>query len=229
MFRWVFGNIDATDTGQKKLWSLLMVGACALLVARGFRWIERADRDQAAVDPVVPPRARGPREGVATRDRRSGAATEPGDEAEPRTGTSPTTTRRWLRLLPLVLVIAACVFSLVVLRSETTPANNLNDSAFHLEMVRWADHQIGEGKVPLDGWFPNLALGSSFFHHYQSLPYTLTAYAARDHRARRPDHVSLVPVPVARAVADLRLPRRAAVEPGAMARGRAPHSSRRSS
>ena len=56
---------------------------------------------------------------------------------------------------------------------------NLNDSAFHLQMVRWADHQIGEGRVPLDGWFPNLSLGSSFFHHYQSLPDTLTAYAAR--------------------------------------------------
>jgi Gpi18-like mannosyltransferase len=87
--------------------------------------------------------------------------------------------QRWLRLLPLGLVIVSCVFSLVVLRSETTPANNLNDSAFHLEMVRWADHQISEGKIPLDGWFPNLTLGSSFFHHYQSLPYTLTAYAAR--------------------------------------------------
>ena len=76
-------------------------------------------------------------------------------------------------------MLVACVFNLVILRGETTPANNLNDSAFHLEMVRWADHQIGEGKVPLDGWFPNLGLGSSFFHHYQSLPYTLTAYAAR--------------------------------------------------
>jgi hypothetical protein len=71
------------------------------------------------------------------------------------------------------------MFNLVVLRSETTPANNLNDSAFHLEMIKWADHQIGAGRVPLDGWFPDLALGSSFFHHYQRLPYTLTAYAAR--------------------------------------------------
>ena len=86
---------------------------------------------------------------------------------------------RWLRLLPFAPVVVACVFNLVILRWETTPANNLNDSAFHQEMVRWADHQIGEGKVPLDGWFPSLGLGSSFFHHYQSLPYTLTAYAAR--------------------------------------------------
>src|SRR5262249_45984552 len=73
----------------------------------------------------------------------------------------------------------ACVFNLVILRSETTPAHNLNDSAFHMQMVQWADGQIGNGRIPLDGWFPNLTLGSSFFHHYQSLPYTATAYAAR--------------------------------------------------
>jgi hypothetical protein len=71
------------------------------------------------------------------------------------------------------------MFNLVVLRSETTPAHNLNDSAFHVQMVQWADGQISNGRIPLDGWFPNLTLGSSFFHHYQSLPYTLTAYAAR--------------------------------------------------
>jgi hypothetical protein len=45
-------------------------------------------------------------------------------------------------------------------------------------MVRWAGKQIHHGRVPLDGWFPDLSLGSSFFHHYQSLPETLTAYAS---------------------------------------------------
>src|SRR5262249_53356873 len=70
-------------------------------------------------------------------------------------------------------------FGLVALRAETTPVPNLNDSAFHQQMVRWADGQIREGRVPLDGWFPDLSLGSSFFHHYQSLPETLTPYAAR--------------------------------------------------
>ena len=77
------------------------------------------------------------------------------------------------------LVTLACLFGLVVLRAETTPVANLNDSAFHEQMVRWADRQIGQGRVPLDGWFPDLSLGSSFFHHYQSLAETLTAYAAR--------------------------------------------------
>src|SRR5262249_44160930 len=73
----------------------------------------------------------------------------------------------------------ACVFGVVELRRETTPVANLNDSAFHEQMVRWAGGQIREGRIPLDGWFPDLSLGSSFFHHYQSLSETLTAYAAR--------------------------------------------------
>jgi hypothetical protein len=49
VFRWVFGNIDATDTWQKKMWSVFMVAACAVLVTRGFRWIERVD-DTAVPD-----------------------------------------------------------------------------------------------------------------------------------------------------------------------------------
>ena len=66
-----------------------------------------------------------------------------------------------------------------ILRGETAKAVNLNDSSFHLQMVRWAGGQIREGRVPLDGWYPYLTLGSSFFHHYQSLPHTLTAYDRR--------------------------------------------------
>jgi Gpi18-like mannosyltransferase len=83
------------------------------------------------------------------------------------------------RVWPLSLVGLAALFGLVVLRAETHVVPNLNDSAFHLQMVRWASGQIGEGRVPLDGWYPYLSLGSSFFHHYQSLAETLTAYAAR--------------------------------------------------
>ena len=70
--------------------------------------------------------------------------------------------------------------------------------------------------MPLDGWFPYLSLGSSFFHHYQSLPHTLTAYAGARHRRGRPDDVPLDPLPAARAVADLRLPRRAPARLGAL-------------
>ena len=79
---------------------------------------------------------------------------------------------------PFALVGVTCVFDLVVLRGETRAASNLNDSAFHLQMVRWAGGQIHRGRVPLDGWYPDLSLGLSFFHHYQSLAETVTAYAA---------------------------------------------------
>jgi hypothetical protein len=47
VFGWVFGNIDTTDTWQKKMWSVLMVAACVALVTRGFRWIERVDDNEA--------------------------------------------------------------------------------------------------------------------------------------------------------------------------------------
>ncbi len=186
-FNWIFGNIDATDTWQKQAWSLFGVVTCVVLVLRGFRWIERVDDAPPPLSPpVVAPlddeiltngvvAANGAATAVVTASAVEPEATEPVPVPE----TEPEPTARWLRILPLSLVLVACVFNLVVLRSEVTPTNNLNDSAFHMEMVRWADHQIGEGRVPLDGWFANLGLGSSFFHHYQSLPYTVTAYAAR--------------------------------------------------
>ncbi len=79
---------------------------------------------------------------------------------------------------PLTLVGLSTAFGLFALRGETRFAQNLNDSAFHLQMVRWANGQIHDGRIPLDGWYPWLSLGSSFFHHYQSLAETLTAYAA---------------------------------------------------
>jgi hypothetical protein len=79
---------------------------------------------------------------------------------------------------PHGLVGLSTLFGLVALRGETRFAQPLNDSAFHMQMVRWAGGQIHRGRVPFDGWYPWLSLGSSFFHHYQSLPETLTAYAA---------------------------------------------------
>jgi hypothetical protein len=92
----------------------------------------------------------------------------------PRAPTAPWT--RWTRWLPLVVVGGVCLFNLVVLRAETAPAQNVNDSAFHLQMVRSAGNLISAGRVPLDGWYPYMSLGASQFHHYQTLSHTLTAY-----------------------------------------------------
>jgi hypothetical protein len=79
---------------------------------------------------------------------------------------------------PHALVGLSTAFGLIVLRGETRFAQPLNDSSFHMQMVRWAGGQIHRGRLPFDGWYPWLSLGSSFFHHYQSLPETLTAYTA---------------------------------------------------
>jgi len=82
----------------------------------------------------------------------------------------------WLRLAPLSLVTAACGFNLWVLRAESTPVHDLNDSSYHFAMLRWARMKIDQGKLPLDGWYPDLGLGLAQFHHYQSFPHVIGAY-----------------------------------------------------
>jgi hypothetical protein len=81
-------------------------------------------------------------------------------------------TPRWV---PLVLVGIAVGFNLWVLRAEVLPVHNLNDSSVHQSMVQWASDRLRGGHLPFDGWYPYLGLGSSLFHHYQSLPHILAA------------------------------------------------------
>jgi hypothetical protein len=76
---------------------------------------------------------------------------------------------------PLALVATAVIFNLWVLRAQALPVLTRNDSVLHLSMVRWALMRLREGHLPFDGWYPYLGLGSALFHHYQSLPHTLTA------------------------------------------------------
>jgi hypothetical protein len=166
-FDWIFGGF-ATDTWQKKIWSLAVVAITVTLVWRGVRW-------DAELAPLRPAAGR-PRNFDLSRVQRLTAPAASAAPAEPADDLLVRSSARWG---PLALVALTCAFGFFVLRDETSPAPMLNDGAFHLEMVRWADGQIHEGRVPLDGWFPYLSLGSAQFHHYQSLPHTLTAYAAR--------------------------------------------------
>jgi hypothetical protein len=82
------------------------------------------------------------------------------------------------RFGPWVVVAVVVVFNLWVLRVEATPVQNLNDGAVHRSMIGWAQERWSEGHLPLDGWYPQLALGSSRFHHYQSMPHVLTGLLA---------------------------------------------------
>jgi hypothetical protein len=79
---------------------------------------------------------------------------------------------------PLVLVAIVVLFNLWVLRAEATPVGNLNDGSVHRSMIAWAARRWEAGHLPLDGWYPQLGLGSSRFHHYQSLPHILTGAVA---------------------------------------------------
>jgi hypothetical protein len=82
------------------------------------------------------------------------------------------------RIAPWAIVAIAVVFNLWVLRAEVTPVQSLNDGAVHRSMIGWAAERWTSGHLPLDGWYPELALGSSRFHHYQSLPHVVTGLLA---------------------------------------------------
>jgi Gpi18-like mannosyltransferase len=155
-FDWLFGGFE-NDTWQRKVWSLAVTAIAILLAWRGIGWVQKLK--QPREPPPAAPVARG---------------APPANDA-----TRTMLAKGWTQWMPIAVVGLTCVFCLVILRGETSPAPQLNDSAFHLQMVRWADDQIGGGRVPLDGWYPYLSLGSAQFHHYQSLPHTITAYAAR--------------------------------------------------
>jgi Gpi18-like mannosyltransferase len=169
LFGWLFGPFT-NDTWQKKVWSLAVVAIAFAVAWRGIRWVAQLQPATETVPEPAAPRLES--SGVLRLERLAAAATP----AEPVGRVPWRSPARWG---PLALVALTCAFGLFILRAETSFAPFNNDSSFHLEMVNWADAQIGEGRVPLDGWFPYLTLGSPQFHHYQSLPHTLTAYTAR--------------------------------------------------
>jgi hypothetical protein len=80
--------------------------------------------------------------------------------------------------LPWALPALAIAFNLRVLRAEHLAVTNLNDSAMHAQMARFAAARLRDGHLPLSAWYPYLGLGSPHFHHYQSLGHLLTGGAA---------------------------------------------------
>lgn len=78
---------------------------------------------------------------------------------------------------PLCGVVAAVTWNLWEFRAAALPAQYLNDSSVHEQMVRFAAARISAGHDPLASWFPYLGLGSPQFMHYQGTPAILTALA----------------------------------------------------
>ena len=108
---------------------------------------------------------------------------------------------------PHALLGLATLFRLVALRGETRFAQPLNDSSFHMQMVRWAGGQIHRGRVPLDGWFPYSLARLVLLPPLPEPPGDPYRVRRRRDGRRRPDDVPLDPLPAARDVADLRLRR----------------------
>lgn len=86
--------------------------------------------------------------------------------------------RRSARTGPLLVVSTSVALSLWVLRGERSYVEHLNDGAMHGMMVRWAQSQWAQGRVPLDGWMPDLSLGGPQFHHYQSIQHVVAGLLA---------------------------------------------------
>ena len=79
--------------------------------------------------------------------------------------------RSRLKWLPPLLAVA---YNLIVLRQQLLVVPSGNDSAVHLAYIRWVHDQVQQGRLPLDGWFPNLQLGAAVGKHYQLFPELLT-------------------------------------------------------
>jgi len=169
------------DSYQKKILSVITAIVALAVAWFGWRWLATgagSTRARGSWQTISAGLAKvaGP---VRARSRESPSPTA-GESPTPslsgggQGGGSPTTW--WKRLAPLSLVTAACGFNLWVLRAESTPVHDLNDSSYHFAMLRWARMKIDQGKLPLDGWYPDLGLGLAQFHHYQSLPHVIGGY-----------------------------------------------------
>ncbi|MEP6659360.1 MAG: hypothetical protein ABJD24_05530 [Acidimicrobiales bacterium] len=99
--------------------------------------------------------------------------------AGPATAARPSRSRSrlWISLLA---PLAASIFTLVELRAETMPVQPVNDTAFHVDLVRFAAQRITDHRTPFDGWDPHLSMGFASTHHYQSLPHIVMGAVAGD-------------------------------------------------
>lgn len=70
---------------------------------------------------------------------------------------------------PYLLVAAAVVFAIVLLRSELREVYFPNDASMHSSWARFAQEQFRAGRNPFDPWYPFLGLGAAQFHQYQVL------------------------------------------------------------
>jgi hypothetical protein len=166
-YTWLFGDPTWTiNTPQRRLLAAFGVALCLVLVVRGTVWLQNLT---TPTEPSV----------WSQRWRRLRQYLASTFEAQPSGVGSVLGTLRAVRITTYGSLAAVCVWWLGTLRDQLRAAPTLNDSTFHMQMVRWAESQLRDGRLALDGWFPDLTLGSAFFHNYQSLSYNITAVLSR--------------------------------------------------
>src|SRR5438105_4389666 len=76
---------------------------------------------------------------------------------------------RFSSVHPLVWIVVA--FNAIALWPELRAVPNLNDDAYHLQLVARAADAIANGEHPFDNWLPDLELGFPVFLYYQQIPH----------------------------------------------------------
>lgn len=185
LFGWLYGGYSVF-TPQQRFLSLIILGFCLFVAWRPWAWLAAApDAHLAGYDPLVAG-GTGSRLWRRTAKRgtealRGAVDSKPADRErtqlreEEASESLDGTSSPWIARAGLLLAGAAIAFNLWELRAEITRVLYLNDSAMHFSMMRWAEQRIRAGHLPLDGWYPYLGLGYSWFHHYQSLPHIVGA------------------------------------------------------
>lgn len=69
------------------------------------------------------------------------------------------------------IVLAIVVFNAIALWPELIAVPNLNDDAYHLQLIARAADAIAHGEHPFDHWLPTLELGFPVFLYYQQIPH----------------------------------------------------------
>jgi len=102
----------------------------------------------------------------------------------------PPETARFARVLPFILVGAACLFNAIAYHAELRgAAPEINDDVFHLGLIQRMNAAWDAGGNPLDAWVGYWGQGFPVLRYYQHLPHLVVVLAYRLLGASVPLHV----------------------------------------
>jgi len=95
-------------------------------------------------------------------------------------GQPPPETARFARVLPFIVVAAACLFNAIAYQAELRgAAPEINDDVFHLGLIQRMSAAWEAGGNPLDTWVGYWGQGFPVLRYYQHLPHLVVVLAYR--------------------------------------------------